>query len=1302
MSQNVHSVSHIGAGLLPEYDVWSAALVGCIRFLYETDSNLPRKSVPGARDAGRIASSRDGTGLMVPAANSTLRVNSKTVLGGMEMKLFHSRYEFCPTARLAMVLAAALLPVFLLPVSTRAQVASSTLSGTVYDESGAVVPGAQVVVKNDATATTREMETSGAGSFSFPALMPGSYTLTVTAKGFKTFEQKNIKLSEAESRSLPNLRLQVGVANEMITVETGVEAIAPVDTGANGTTLNETMVTNIAIQGRDAAELIKLMPGMGLNRGLGQDPWTSLNTSSNSGPVGQFSASGTQPNGGLQLTVDGGLIVDTGNMGTQVANINQDQTAELTIRNSAFNAEYSRGPVTVEATGKSGASQFHGGAYLYTRNSIFNAEDASLKAASVAKPDDRYYYPGGTLGGPVIIPGSNFNKNRDKLFFFTAYEYMKQNPSGTLHQLFVPTADMLGTAPGKNYADFSPAYLSSIHAYGPVSNVPCQNNSGFWNYSTFCGTPTGQTITNGQIPLSLLDPNALALAKLFPAPNIDPATHGGNNFQFIDSPPINRWEFKARADYNITQKTRLYVSYNRQDETDVNNFGVWWNPNSTLPYPTEMPAALVSSLWSTSVMHVFTPALTNETTFNYTSFINPVRASNIGKVNPTNVGYNVQNPFSPSIKPMIPNLLSWECANGNGGCFPGFWAPAYSSGFAGGAFGALKRVPSLSDNLSWVKGTHTMKFGFFWAHGGNQQTEGAWDSNNGFPQGRFQFAPYAFYSTNNTLADFVIGHPVGFAQTSSDPLHTLWYNEIAFFAQDSWKATRRLTLTFGIRFDREGQWYPTDSNSPGMAVWDPTLCPASSAPGPKCSGPNLPGFTWHGINKSIPLSGFPSRFTPDPRVGAAFDIFGNGRTVVRGGYGMYRYQLAYNDVAGALDSPLGIQAFQTTCTMQSLAQIATPGCLPTSAAGSLPAASSGLSISALQKGDNRTPVVQNWTFLIDQRAPWNSLFEIGYVGSHTSNMLIAAGLSNVNHIPLGALFAPDPVTGITYYCQGTPSATCKAGGPPSTADYTPYLYNSVSVNTHGSYSNYHALQAMWQKQKGRSTYMVNYTFSKVLGIRDGQTNNGAGNGSVIDVFNLNNNYGVLAYDHTHIFNTAYIIGLPSLHSGNSFAKGAANGWQVSGVLQFQSGAPFQPNVGGNFNPNWPAGVSNQSILGTNADTLVPVLTCNPGKGLTAGQYFNPSCFAVPTRGQNGNVIMPYFKGPAYFDTDLSLYKTFNVTERQHLEFRIQAFNFINHALPTFQFGGTNLNFNAPNNGETGKAPITIGRRVMELAIKYNF
>ncbi len=1193
------------------------------------------------------------------------------------------------------------------------QVGVSSLSGTIVDTSGAVVPNAKIELRDETTDVVRTTTSNSSGFFNFISILPHSYTVTVSAAGFTSLEERNIAVATAESRTLTNLVLRVSAVKETVEISAAT-ATVPLDTGENRLTLNENMISNMMTQGRNAAELVKIMPGMGIIGGssmLGQDAYNSLNTQSNSGIIGRYSGNGTQPYGGMQITLDGGVIVDTGNMGTQTANVNTDQIAELTVRSSAFNAEYAHGPVTISATSKGGGSQFHGSAYIYTRAGTFNAEDAYFKAQGIKKPNDHYWYPGFTIGGPI---------KKDKLFFFAAYEYMVQHPEGTLYNDVVPTDAMRA-------GDFSTASLPAkwISNGWPIGQVPCDSGlSGQWYYNNFC---RGSGITNGNVA-NYVDPNGLAYMKLMPTPNANPDLTGGYNYQFLDKSPFNRWELKGRVDYNVTDNTRIYFSYNRQQEKDINTLGVWWEPGGTLPYPSTFPASLVTDLYSGSVTHVFNPSLTNEATFNYTSFINPLKFANPAAVDPTKVGMNISLPFDAHTTPMIPNTVSW-CCNG-AGAMPSFWAPAFSGAWQGGAFGALKRVPSLEDNVAWVRGSHTMKFGFYWARWGNQQTEGTWDSNNGFPQGRYDFDNYSWGGTGNPLADMLLGHAVNFAQTSADPVHTLWFTEYAFYAQDQWKLTRRLTLNYGVRFDHQGQWSP--GSGPGIPVWDPSACTSSGA-GPTCVGTELPGLTWHGRNSSIPLSGYKSALVvPDPRVGAAYDLFGNGKTVLRGGFGVYRYQLAYNSIP--LDSPLGIQAFQTTCNLLSWAQIGTdPACAPTTPSGSLPASSSGLSETVLSKNDNRTPYTQNWNFLIDQALPWKSTFEFGYTGSRSRNLLLGGNNGNfVNKVPLGAYYKPDPVTGIQY-CQAPYITTnCTTGGVPSSAvvDYAPYNYNTIQVNTHASYANYNAFQASWQKQTGRINTMFNYTFSKTLGIRDGETDNGTGaNGTLVDAFNLRNNYGVLGYDRTHIFNASYIVNLPSLLKGGSFGeklgKNVVNGWVISGITQFQSGAPIQTATNGNLNAQYPGSLSNANLLGSNVNTpIVPVLTCDPRHGLRSGQYFNPSCFAPPTaQGQNGTLVWPYIKGPAYFNSDLGVYKDFKITERQTLQFRVQAFNFLNHPLKDFTKNQSDLqlsficgtsslctpsaldptlsttNTNASLNG---KPQYTVGRRVMEFALKYMF
>jgi hypothetical protein len=223
----------------------------------------------------------------------------------------------------------------------------------------------------------------------------------------------------------------------------------------------------------------------------------------------------------------------------------------------------------------------------------------------------------------------------------------------------------------------------------------------------------------------------------------------------------------------------------------------------------------------------------------------------------------------------------------------------------------------------------------------------------------------------------------------------------------------------------------------------------------------------------------------------------------------------------------------------------------------------------------------------------------------------------------------------------------------------------LNVITHGSYSNYNALVTTWQKQRGPITFQANYTYSRVLGIRDGQSDNANGNGTNVDAFNLRNNYGPLAVDRTNIFNASYIFHIPGITHKNRLIEGVTNGWELSDITQLHSDPSLQPNTNGNLNAGFPNGVSNQSILGTDSQTLVPTIICN----IACKKYFDPACFRVPTIGQNGPAIWPNIKGPAFFNTDLGVYKNVSLRDHQTVQVRFTAFNFLNHPLPQFGLGG---------------------------------
>jgi len=284
------------------------------------------------------------------------------------------------------------------------------------------------------------------------------------------------------------------------------------------------------------------------------------------------------------------------------------------------------------------------------------------------------------------------------------------------------------------------------------------------------------------------------------------------------------------------------------------------------------------------------------------------------------------------------------------------------------------------------------------------------------------------------------------------------------------------------------------------------------------------------------------------------------------------------------------------------------------------------------------------------------------------------------------------------------------------------------------YSNYNSLQVTWNKQAGHLTFLSNYTFSKALGIR-GEDGSATG-----DPLNLRNNYGTLPNNRTHIFNVAFVYEMPKLANGNAIVKGAVNGWQISGITQFQSGADLQAAVSSNFgyvgwikngttfmgktccgfgtvdsngNPtsyNMQAGSEN--ALGTPDVTLMPVLTCDPAKGLKSHQYINPSCFSPwVTPGVQGNYVWPTLTGPAFFGSDLSLFKSFQwgKSESRKLTFRFSGYNFLNHPNRTFISGDPNLSlqFNSsgvlnPANQRFGYADNTIGHRIVQLMVKFSF
>ncbi len=390
----------------------------------------------------------------------------------------------------------------------QAQSLFATLTGIVSDSTGAVVPGAKVTLRNEAAGSSRDTVTDNDGYFTFASVSVGNFTyeVTVEAKGFSTYKGTGISLLGGEKRNV-NITMALGSTSETVTVAGVADLAVPVDSGEKSDVLTTKELENYIQVGSNAAEYIKIMPGFGIQNGTSNKAnYTGevigINANGDAGsqsPLNNAYSYNGLPSNSLDITADGAHVSDPGcNCDTPV-NPNAEMISEFKVLASNFSAENQKGPIVLSSVAKSGGSQFHGSAFFSARNYELNANDALFNANGQSRPQNKYYFPGGTIGGPVLIPKTNFNKNRDKLFFFTGYEYYYQVLDTGLLRATVPTAGMLN-------GDFSPASIDQLGNIDASGGPPGQLNAAAL-----------KLYPGGQIPASAMNPNTVALMKLYPA-----------------------------------------------------------------------------------------------------------------------------------------------------------------------------------------------------------------------------------------------------------------------------------------------------------------------------------------------------------------------------------------------------------------------------------------------------------------------------------------------------------------------------------------------------------------------------------------------------------------------------------------------------------------------------------------------------------------------------------------------------------------------------------------------------------------
>jgi hypothetical protein len=1196
--------------------------------------------------------------------------------------------------------ALALLMVTLHSDPAAAQASTATVRGTVQDSTGGVLPGATVTLTNTATKTLQTAVTDDRGQYLFAGVFPATYELKVEMSGFKAYERRGLVLSQSDSRGI-DVRLEVGQQSETVMV-TAQQEVIQTETGAREGILSAKQIDNLSVIGRSALELMRILPGVVTDFNQGE----SIGFGSGGNATQNYTVNGIRSSANT-VSLDGSSLIDVGSNNGLMTTLNNDMVQEVKVQSSNFAAEYGAGGMSVSGVTKSGSSTFHGEGYDYVRDSRFAANDRSNSIAGTPKPKSKYQYPGGNIGGPITF-GDGYTKNRDKLFFFGAFEAQRQQvDSGSRFNRTYTDAMKNG--------DFSAllanrgSNLNSI----PQLKIP----QGFPG----AGDPAPN---NDMRPY--ITPMGKYLASLYPSPNYnDP--NNLYNYVYSRLEPLNRTDFKTRVDWNVSKSTKAYVRIARESEAAENPRGVWWGP-SDVALPSPNIGTNNSRSFAGNVVSVLSPSMTNEALVSYSRLAldNHFKDDSAIRQGAGGVTFNGIFPAGTT-SPYLPTdiLHGWGTGNGQVG---NLWAAAND-------VYAHNDTLEFSDKLTKLVGSHGLKFGASLTRGQKQQ------NFQNTEAGQLWFGSDNTTGTGNSAADMLVGRIGELDQGTAaagnpspgEPFGEFRFWNLDAFAQDSWKLRSNLTVEYGVRFGR----MTNNQELSGLGgYFDPALYDRTKGsfldPGTYklingecyvytgCAGP--------GILPNRPAFAL-------PRVNVAWNIDGEGNNVLRGGYGLF-----YNRNMGNVEYDNSLRLAPNAYALK--VDLWTGGgygngtglTYDTASEATFANRIGSIGINSLSPSSFTYPKTHSFSLSYARRIPFNQVLETSYVGTRGYDLV---SRSNGNVMPYGVL-SSGTFNGVDLSVPINRVAVASVGD--NLASFRPYnALNAITDYNFRGNSRYDSMQITLSRQTGaKFQYFVAYTLARSRGTLGDEY-------SSIDPYDPNRTYGVLSSDRTNVLNISWNTFLPNGSKGamnNAVGRGLLDGWQISGISSLASGIPIRLSFAGDAANNaiatayfGTADVVGPSNSGGNA--LAPTYSCDPRlPGKEVGQkILNLSCIGVPAFGENGDLVPPYnIRTPTRVNQDLTVFKNINTVGSQKLQVRVGFFNLFNQAFANTVIGGDinllldtvcNVRKNGIPNGtgvlvdnvcdptggfdytpqtkdNFGKINLKRGHRVIEFVLKYYF